>query len=61
MKGETVLGGFIVITSVRVVNGGRGIKILKVAANILDEQWWTAGREWSCGLGFRRRVINHSP
>jgi hypothetical protein len=44
MKGETMVGGFIVTAYVRVVNGGRGIKILKLVANILDEQQ-TTGKE----------------
>ena len=34
-----------------VVDGGVGLQIWRLAANILNKQSWTAGQEWSSSLG----------
>ena len=34
-----------------VADGGVGLQIWRLAANILNKQWWTADQEWSSSLG----------
>jgi hypothetical protein len=35
----------------QVADRGDGLQIWRVAANILNKQWWTANRGWPCSLG----------
>jgi len=35
--------------------------IWRIAANILNKQWWTADMEWSSSLGVERGANNSSP
>jgi hypothetical protein len=44
----------------QVADGGNGLQIWRVAANILNKQSRTADKEWSSSLGFRRGANNSS-
>jgi len=35
----------------QVADGGNGLKVWRVAANILNKQLWTAAKGWSSSLG----------
>ena len=41
-----------------VVDGGVGLQIWRLAANILNKQSWTADQEWSSSLGVWREANN---
>ena len=41
-----------------VADGGVGLHIWKLAANILNKQSWTADQEWSFSLGVWREANN---
>ena len=41
-----------------VADGGVGLQIWKLAANILNKQLWTADQEWSSSLGVWREANN---
>jgi hypothetical protein len=45
----------------QVTDGGDGLQIWRVAANILNKQSWTVDTEWSCSLGAGRGASNSSP
>jgi hypothetical protein len=45
----------------RVADGGDGLKIWRVAANILNKQSRTADKGWSFSLGVGREANNSSP
>ena len=44
--------------SPRVADGGVGLQIWRLAANILNKQSWTADKEWSSSLGVWREANN---
>jgi hypothetical protein len=44
----------------QVADGGDGLQIWKVAANILNKQSWTADKGWSSSFGVGREA-NNSP
>jgi hypothetical protein len=44
-----------------VADGGDGLQILRVAANILNKQSRTADKVWSSSYGVRRWAKNSSP
>jgi hypothetical protein len=44
-----------------VADGGDGLQIWRVAANILNKQSWTADKVWSSSFGVGRGVNNSSP
>ena len=41
-----------------VADGGVGLQIWRLAANILNKQSWTADQEWSSSLGVWREANN---
>ena len=43
-------------TSPRVTDGGVGLQIWRLSANILNKQSWTADQEWSTSWGFGARL-----
>jgi hypothetical protein len=45
----------------QVADGGDGLQIWRVAANILNKQSWTADNGWSSSLGVERGANNSSP
>jgi hypothetical protein len=45
----------------QVVDEGDSLQIWRVAANILNEQSWTADKGWSSSLGVGRGANNFSP
>jgi hypothetical protein len=45
----------------QVADGGVGLQIWRVAANILNKQSRTADNGWSTSLGFGREANNSSP
>jgi hypothetical protein len=45
----------------QVADGGDGLQIWKVAANILNKQSRTADKGWSSSLGVQRGANNSSP
>jgi hypothetical protein len=45
----------------QVTDGGDGLQIWRVAANILNKQSWTDDKGWSSSLGVGRGAINSSP
>jgi hypothetical protein len=44
----------------QVADGGDGLRIWRVAANILNKQSRTADRGWPSRLGFREGLTNHT-
>jgi hypothetical protein len=44
----------------RVVDGGDGLQIWRVVANILHKQWWTAEKWWPSRLWAERGANNSS-
>jgi hypothetical protein len=44
----------------QVADGGDGLQIWRVAANILNKQSWTADKGWSSSLGVGRGANNSS-
>ena len=42
----------------RVADGGVGLQIWRLVANILNKQSWTADQEWSFSLGVWREANN---
>jgi hypothetical protein len=45
----------------QVADGGAGLQIRRVAANILNKQSQTAGKGWSSSLGVGHEANNSSP
>jgi hypothetical protein len=45
----------------RVTDGGGGVQVWRVAANILNDQSRAPDKEWSFGLGIGRGTNNSSP
>jgi hypothetical protein len=45
----------------QVADGGDGLQIWRVAANILNKQLRTADKGWSSSLGVQRGADNSSP
>ena len=41
-----------------VADGGVGLQVWRLAANILNKQSWTADQEWSSSLGVWREANN---
>jgi hypothetical protein len=58
-----MLSGSLVTTSwhTQVADGGKGLQIWRVAANILNEQWRTAEKGWSSSLVIGRGTITPHP
>jgi hypothetical protein len=44
-----------------VADGGDGLQVWRIAANILNNQSWTANKGWSSRLGVERGANNFSP
>jgi hypothetical protein len=44
----------------QVADGGDGIQIWRVAANVLNKQLWTANKGWPSSLGVGRGADNSS-
>jgi hypothetical protein len=42
----------------RIADGGDGLQIWRVAANVLNMQSWLADSEWFCSWGLSGRIAN---
>jgi hypothetical protein len=49
------------MTRLQVADGGEGLQIWRVAANILNKQWRTADKGWPSSLGVGRGANNSPP
>jgi hypothetical protein len=65
-KGENalpMLGGSLVTTALcpQIADGGEGLQIWRVAADILNKELQTANKGWSSALGVGHAANNSSP
>jgi len=43
----------------QIVDAEDDVQIRNVAANILNGQWWTADKGWSCSFGLDETLTSH--